>query len=423
VIFLKFDAEQNVSVELLEGIQRAEPKNSSEKKTPKPYVFYCVMTLSTLIFALVFAASEIFSMLFSEGYLGSSLMSRFFGADDISEMSFQEIMLNQSFSNLSYWNETEDVPSNSEPTLDNDIPGTDEDDPDHPDEEKHPSVKPDEEKRNDIYYYDESLIPSGASGIIPLDLSLRGYGLDYIYDQSSFEIPLTEDLKSVSVSTDISGGVYPIGAPLVLIVHTHGTEGFSPEGVGYYDPSKEIARSDDVEKNVVSLGKAISDILNESGISTVHCDVMHDAEGYTGSYSRSGDTIRSYLKKYPSIQYVIDVHRDAIVRSSGELVKPVVEFEGSAAAQIMLVVGTGKDAELCSNWKKNLALSQQLRAEMESTCQGISRPTCLRDSSYNQQYSAYSVLVEIGAAGNTHKEALTAAKIAANALAAIIKGE
>ena len=256
------------------------------------------------------------------------------------------------------------------------------------------------------------------SGIIPLDLGLSEYGNAYIHNQSSFT-PDLDGLKDISVSTS-PDGIYPEGAPLVLIVHTHGTEGYTDEGMLWYDPSKEIARSSDTSKNVVYIGKIISDALNASGIPTLHCEIMHDAEGYGGSYERSAATVKKYLSEYPSIQYVIDVHRDAVVRSTGELVRPVIATEKGSSAQIMCVVGSGgKDSEILG-WEQNLALAQKLREALNAKNEGICRPTCLRDSSYNQQYATYSLLLELGAAGNTLKEAEVAAREVAAALTKVI---
>ena len=399
---------------------------TQRRSTRKPYVLYCIMTLSVMLLSLAFAASELFSMFFSEEYLGGMFMSKLFGADAVSDMGIKEILLKQSFCDLSYWNDSSDnAPSKEENGSDGSsnlsnnggsIGGAflpSEDDSSKPTEDLPP--------KENIYDYDLDNIPEGMSGIIPMDLSLSEYGLDYVYNQSSVSFDI-EKLKSIDVSTDTSG-IYPSGYPLVLIVHTHGTEAFSPDGIGYYDPSKEVARSGDTESNVVSLGEIVAKILNENGIPTVHCDIMHDAKGYTGAYDRSAEAIKEYLDRYPSIRYVIDIHRDAVVRSSGELVRPVVQTDEGASAQIMFVVGTGVNSEKCAGWEGNLALAQRVRGELNSKIGNICRPTCLRDSSYNQYLSAYSMLIEIGAAGNTHGEAVLAAKTAAKALAAVIKGE
>jgi len=339
-------------------------------------------------------------------------------------MSFGELLLSQSF--IEYPVKNNDEENNVlEDNKDNvQIPPNNNEDGNGNGDEKEPSEKEENDKadnKTDIYFYDPDIIPEGMFGIMPMDLSLKEYGIDYINNQSSF-LPNMKEVDKISVSTDITS-VYPVGSPLVLIIHTHGTEAFSNEGAKYYDPTEELARSYDTERNVVSLGRVIAEILCENGIPTIHCDIMHDAESYSGAYERSAETIKSYLKKYPSIQYVIDVHRDAVVKSTGEIIRPVTQTDNGAEAQIMCVVGTGASSAENPSWKRNLSLAQKLRKELNGETGNICRPTCLRGSSYNQQYSAYSLLIEIGSAGNTHGEALTAAKTAANALAAVFRGK
>lgn len=389
---------------------------------PKPYIFYCVMTISVLLLALAFAASELFSLFFSKGDIGGMLMSKFFGVDRNSEMSFKEIILSQSFSDLSFW---EDVSDNVTVDIGNNtsIPNK----PSNPDadfsETEITDTIPNDSGNapgGGIYEYDTESVPKGMEGIMPMDLSLSEYGVDYIHNQSSLD-PDIESLKKLNVTTDPSS-IYPASAPIVLIIHTHGTESFVLEDAKYYDPSKEIARSEDISLNVVAVGKILHDELNKRGISTLHCETMNDLEGYSGSYERSAKKIKEYLKRYPSIQYIIDVHRDSIVRSTGELVKPIVETRDGEAAQIMCVVGTGASTSPCPRWENNLALAQKLREKLNTVCKNICRPTCLRDSSYNQQFSAYSLLLEMGAAGNSIEEVTVSARITAEALAGVIVG-
>lgn len=384
---------------------------SAEAKPTRPYIFYCVMTLSVMIFTLVFTASELFALFFSEGYLGRTLMSKVFGSDVASDKSIHEIMLGQSFVDLSvgkaetseHEKETESGPvSDTEPA-----------------EVTTPSVSDSNETTAPVPDREE-VLPEGFKAIIPMDLSLFEYGLDYIHDSSV----LTPDKLAADfdVSIDISS-VYPIGSPLVLIVHTHGTEAYSKKGQAGYDPSKEVARSDNTDENVVALGKRLASGLNASGISTIHCETAFDAEGYTGAYERSGNAIKEYLKRYPSIQYVIDLHRDAVVTSDGELVKPICSSPTGDMAQVMFVVGTGEAQTACENWQRNLALAQKLRKTLNSENDRLCRPTCLRDSSYNQQYAAHSMLIELGAAGNTLEEAFLAVDAVCRALTDVIKGD
>ena len=88
---------------------------------------------------------------------------------------------------------------------------------------------------------------------------------------------------------------------------------------------------------------------------------MHDQNQYKDSYARAEETIKQYLAKYPSIRLVIDLHRDSVVKSTGELVRPVTLIDGGAAAQVMCVVGSNWGGEKNPNWEGNLALARKMQ--------------------------------------------------------------
>jgi stage II sporulation protein P len=87
----------------------------------------------------------------------------------------------------------------------------------------------------------------------------------------------------------------------------------------------------------------------------------------------------------------------------------------------MAVIGTGESVGLNTGYTENLALAQRLRERLNVIADNLSRPTCLRPSAYNQQYGAFSILLEMGAAGNSLAEAELAAHYVAEALCDIIK--
>lgn len=276
----------------------------------------------------------------------------------------------------------------------------------------------------ELYSFDYNKVPKGQTAIVPMDLSLSSYGADYIENRTG----LTPDTKAL-LNADI-GDFYHDSSlellsasykPQVLIVHTHGTEAYCEDGaVSYLDDGSDFARSSDISENVVSVGKTIAECLNEYGIPTVHCEIMHDSVSYKDSYARAKDTIEEYLAQYPSIKLVIDVHRDSVVKSTGEIVRPVALVNGEAAAQVMCVVGSNWGGEDNPNWEGNLALSLQLRARLNSQYENICRPTHLRSATYNQEIAPFSLLLEIGAGGNSIEEATRSAKIVAQALSTII---
>jgi len=163
--------------------------------------------------------------------------------------------------------------------------------------------------------------------------------------------------------------------PQVLIVHTHATEGYTVGDYGYYIKSQDT-RTRDNSKNVVRAGDVLADVLNKAGIKTINDATQHDYPSYTGSYSRSAETIKKYLKQYPSIKVVIDLHRDAITQSNNTKVKPTAEINGKKAAQLMLLCGaeTGGVTNF-PNWKENLRFNLALEKQLEEDYPELCRPT------------------------------------------------
>ena len=277
----------------------------------------------------------------------------------------------------------------------------------------------DSEKKYDIstvYDFDYSLVKDGEFAVIPLDLSLSDYGDTYVYNDTSFNI----DFDSILKKDNYLPTVTSTDEPVVLIIHTHTSEAYSAEGKMSYTENEEYARSSDEEENIIAVGKVIADILNENGIKTVQSTTVHD-ESYKDSYKRSAETVKYYLEKYPTIKYVFDIHRDSIVKSNGEIVRPVTVVDGEAVAQVMCVVGTNEASGDTYEWENNLALALSLRSSLNQKYSNVARGTCLRPSSYNQHLAPVSLLIEIGASGNSLTEAQNAARLVALQLVELIK--
>ncbi len=208
--------------------------------------------------------------------------------------------------------------------------------------------------------------------------------------------------------------------PLVLVIHTHATECYSRESSTYFEDGSKT-RTVDERYNMIAVGKVFSEVLEENGIPTLHCTVQHDAESYSSAYSLAAESIREYIKEYPSIKYVFDLHRDAIVYESGAKARPVSTIDGKEAAQIMFVAGTDAGGADFPHWQKNLSFTLKLTDKLIEQYPTLVRTTALRGASYNQQYTEGSVLVEIGADGNTLSQAKYSAELLANAVAELIK--
>ena len=273
----------------------------------------------------------------------------------------------------------------------------------------------------DIYKYDFSAVPDGDMPIVPKDLSSYEKGASYIINSTGFVVDtkalLQSDLKTGNTPELLTSN----NSPKVLIVHTHSSEAYNTDGkISYSADGGEFMRSDDAEKNVISLGEYLAELLNKKGISTVHCSVIHDNLQYKDSYLRSEATVREYLTKYPSIKLVIDLHRDNVINAQGHIIRPLTLVDGDETAQIQCVVGSSWGGEECPNWQKNLSLAMKLREKLNASYTNICRPPELSALTYNQELSEYSLMLVVGSCGNSLREAKNAVKYISDSLAELI---
>ncbi len=202
--------------------------------------------------------------------------------------------------------------------------------------------------------------------------------------------------------------------PTVLILHTHATESYTRRGEAYKETSPW--RTLDENYNMLSIGAHLASLLEAQGISVLQDREFHDYPSYNGSYIHARKSLESYLEDYPSIQLVLDLHRDASEGENGQL-RTIAKVNGIPSAQLMLVLGTNHE-----RYEDNLSLALKLHAQLETLHPGIMRPLQLRSQRFNQDLSSGALLVEVGAAGNSHGEALQAAEALAQAITALAKG-
>lgn len=206
----------------------------------------------------------------------------------------------------------------------------------------------------------------------------------------------------------------------VLIIHTHTTEAYAQNDSDVYDVGYS-PRTTDKSQNMVAVGDVVAERLEEVGISTLHVTTIHDYPQYNGSYDRALETIQTYLEKYPSIEMVIDIHRDSITADDGTKTKPTVEVNGKKAAQIMIITGCDNNGRLYfPNWQKNLRMAAQLQRQLTGDWEGLMRPLYFAPFRYNMHLTPNSLLVEFGTDVNTLDEALYSADMFGQSLAKLL---
>lgn len=210
--------------------------------------------------------------------------------------------------------------------------------------------------------------------------------------------------------------------PQVLIVHTHATESYMSEDLGYYYESFYPRDTDD-NYNVVRVGKAITEKLEQSGISVIHCTEHHDEPQYLGAYDNSAESINYYLNEYPSIKIVLDIHRDSITTDEGEKIKPTFVYNNKKAAQIMIMCGNDNYGYYdFPDWEQNMSLAVKLQSTAETKFPGMTRPLYFGNFMYNMNLAPGSLLIEIGTDANTLDEAVYSGEMLGEVITDVLKG-
>lgn len=238
------------------------------------------------------------------------------------------------------------------------------------------------------------------------EISISSKGLSAISNETKYNIDFDSLMSqsfpiqklSLTSSQDESLPVFSQISPEVLIIHTHGTEGYKDSAFSNY-------RTHDTSKNVVAVGNTLASELEAYGISVIHCDEMFDKDSYIKAYSNSYSKVAEYLTKYPSIKYVIDLHRDAVPDGEGGYAKLVCDANGKTLAQLMLVVGTDEAGAKHKEWTKNLRTAAEIQKGVFEENENLMRPLNLRKASFNQQLSSGYFILEAGNCANTLEEA------------------
>lgn len=199
---------------------------------------------------------------------------------------------------------------------------------------------------------------------------------------------------------------YGVEEPQILIYHSHGTESYTPtEGFEYEesDPFRTLEEG----RNIITVGKAMAEVFEEAGFSVIHDESLHDYPDYNASYGNSQVTLQEYLTKYPSIELIFDVHRDALADSNGTPYQLVSQQGDDLVAQVMIVVGSNGDGYQHDHWRENFDLALTLQQGLLEYGD-FARPVTLRSSRFNQHLSTGALLLEIGGHGNTLQQAVDA---------------
>ncbi len=259
------------------------------------------------------------------------------------------------------------------------------------------------EPEADPYAYDFSVVPAGATPIVPRNLATG----QLLINQTDRAIDMQEIRDAVCRVPAVRGQVS------VLILHTHTGEGYNENDAAWLEAGNgEFARSYDAQQSVVAMGAELAAALNAAGIGTVHCKTVFDGSSNRESYLRAADAIRAFCKAYPSLVCVIDVHRSAATDQEGNIVRSMAVRGEQKIAQTQMICGMSAGDASKTNLALALSLCERMNAAFPDSCAGV----ICKEQIPNADLLPFSLTLEIGSCGNTPGEAKAAAKIAAAAL-------
>ena len=203
--------------------------------------------------------------------------------------------------------------------------------------------------------------------------------------------------------------------PQILIYHTHSQEAFADSVPG------------DVNTGIVGVGECLTKILTEQyGYRVLHNTGQYDVETRDNAYSRALPAVEQILAENPSIQVIIDLHRDEVAEET----KLVTDIKGRPTARFMFFNGLSRtrktgdiDYLANENQEANLAFSFQMQLKAAEYYPGLTRRIYLKGYRYNMHLRPRTLLVELGAQNNTVEEAINACDPLAHILDMVLKGE
>lgn len=201
--------------------------------------------------------------------------------------------------------------------------------------------------------------------------------------------------------------------PQILIYHTHSQEAYKDSGPG---------------QNVVGVGDYLTELLQAKGYNVYHDKSVYDLKNgqldRSKAYNYALDGITNILQQNPSIQVVLDIHRDGV----GENLHLITQVDGKDTAQIMFFNGLSQTPEGPIEYlqnphrEDNLAFSLQMQLDAAAYYPGFTRKIYLKGLRYNEHLRPRSSLIEVGAQTNTYQEALNAMEPLSELLDMVLSG-
>ena len=185
--------------------------------------------------------------------------------------------------------------------------------------------------------------------------------------------------------------------PLIYLYNTHQTEEYSPSTYAEFSVNPTVIMNDYI----------LEDIFNKNGYKTIVEErsikeiLNNNNWNYNYSYKASRTLLEDISVKYPSLKYFIDIHRDSVSRD-----KTTISIDNKDYAKVLFIVGLENE-----NYEKNLLFTEKINNKINELYPNLSRGIYKKSGPgvngvYNQDFSEYTILIEVGGCENNTLEIL-----------------
>ncbi len=259
-----------------------------------------------------------------------------------------------------------------------------------------------------------SFLISDNLGSYQNDISDVDFLLKYAFNiDTSQSIPVMKEENNSGNKSEVNSDKI-FNEPILYIYNTHQEEKYQSNLLEPYNISAGVFVASKMLKEYLE-SEGIPTIVEENNIA----DALHALNlKYGSSYKISRSFMESAKEKNPSLKYYIDLHRDSSIYD-----KTTTTINDEKYARLLFVVGLDHD-----NYEPNLNLATKLRSKIDTydntLCRGIMKKSGKGvNGIYNQDFSEYAMLIEVGGQYNNISEVNNTLKVLAKILADFIREE
>lgn len=185
--------------------------------------------------------------------------------------------------------------------------------------------------------------------------------------------------------------------PLIYIYNTHQTEEYETSTIIDYYIKPTVTISNYILEEIFNKNKLYT-YVEESNIKEI---LNRNSWSYSYSYKATRTLLEQRKLEYPTLKYFIDIHRDSITKD-----KTTVIINNKSYAKILFLIGLENP-----NYQENLIFTEKLNNKINQKYPNLTKGIYKKggpgvNGVYNQDFSKYLILVEMGGYQNTPIEVL-----------------